>query len=171
MTLQSDTIPGASEELNAFTESVRLFLRDYSDLNRLIDGEESNPRMIAFAAMDAISEFNSEPPPLRKYNFGDFISKGWTSFLLKGTVKHLLQSIALLQNRNNLRFSDGGITAQTSDKASELMNFSQVFERQWKDWVKKIKITENISSILSNGDGAASEYSLLHGYNYYSDSY
>ena len=163
--LQGDRLPGVPPNLASFIEGVRLFLRDYPELNRLIEGEESNPRMIVFAVMNAVGEFNGEPPPLRTYTFQDFYNNGWLSYLLKGTVKHLLRSIALLQTRNQLSFSDGGISAQVSDKGPALMQYQQIFDVEWREWMKKIRISLNINNALDSGDGAHSEYGLLHGWN------
>ena len=168
---QPDQIPGVSTEMNAFLTGARLFLRDYGGLNRLIEGEESSSRMIAFAMMDAIGEFNATPPPLRTYGFGDFANNGWTSFLLKGTLKSLLRSIALLQTRNHLRFSDGGISAQVSDKGPELMQYSQMLGAEWDAWILKQKISLNIMGALTSSVGAPSEYSLINGWNYYDEYY
>lgn len=166
---QPDRIPGIPEEMNAFLSGVRLYLRDLPALNRLIDGEESSSRMIAFAMMDAIGEFNATPPPIRSYGFLDFSNNGWTSFLLKGTLKSLLRSVALLQTRNHLRFSDGGISAQVSDKGPELMQYSQMFGAEWEAWILKQKISLNIMGALASSEGAPSEYSLIHGWNYYDE--
>ena len=126
--------------------------------------------MIYFAMVDAIGEFNATPPPLRTYGFTDFVNKSWTSFLLKGTLKSLLRSVALLQTRNHLRFSDGGISAQVSDKGSELMQYSQILGAEWDNWILKTKISLNVMSLLDDPGGAHSEYSSINGWNYY-DSY
>lgn len=169
--LQNDLLPGVSTAMNSFIASVRLFLRDYPGLNRLLDGEETNSRMIAFSIADAISEFNSTPPPLRIYVFGDFCNNGWLGFLLKGCVKHILRSASLLQTRNHLRFSDGGTSAQVSDKGAEYMNYANVFGAEWDAWILKTKISQNIMGALGSNAGAPSEYSLLHGWNYYDEYY
>lgn len=166
MTIQPDELRDVPQAMKQFIAGVRMFLRDYPGLNRLIEGEESSPRFIFFAVIDALGEFNATPPPLRGYTFDDFAAKYWTSFLMKGTVKHLLRSVALLQTRNHLRFSDGGITAQVSDKGQELMQYSQIFASEWDAWIVKIKISENIMGALSSSAGAASEYSLINGWNY-----
>ena len=52
----------AQEDLIRFVSEVRLYLRDYAELNRLIDGEETSDRMLAWAVIDALDDINNTPP-------------------------------------------------------------------------------------------------------------
>lgn len=157
-------VPGASAEFNQFVANTRFWLRDFAELNRLVAGQESNDRMIAFCAIDAISDFNSTPPHIGTYGFTDFSTRGWTSLLRVGTTVHLLQSVGILQTRNHLPFSDGGINVAVSDKTPLLQAWIQMLERKWELQKQQVKISLNIAQLLSGEGGVVSEYFDIHGY-------
>ena len=165
----SISIPGASSAFEQFVEGVRLYLRDYAPLNRLIEGQETNNRMIAWSVMDAISEFNGTPPLIGSYSFSYFMENNLQSLLRKGTVICVLESVGILQTRNHLPFNDGGLSVSVSDKAQILQSWIDRFRQDWKMEVKQIKIALNIDSLLDGGGGVASEYFAISGW--YSDLY
>lgn len=165
----SISIPGASPEFEQFVSGVRLYLRDHPALNRLIHGEETNDRMIAWCVMDAISEFNGTPPLLGTYSFTYFMENNLQSLLRKGTVICILESVGLLQTRNHLPFNDGGLSVSVSDKTPLLQSWIDRFRAKWDPEVKQVKIAMNIDSLLDGGGGVASEYFAISGW--YSDIY
>ena len=168
MTLQglpeTEMIPGASQEFNQYVMTIRLFLRDFPALNRLVAGEESSDRMIAWAVIDAIEEFNGNPPIIGTYTFSDLISNQQASLLRKGTLVNLLMSVGILQTRNHLPFSDGGLNVQVSDKTPLLQSWIQLFRRQWEMGMNRVKAQWNIEQLLGGPSGAHSEYFALAGY-------
>jgi hypothetical protein len=95
--LDQPNLPGASATFNHFVARVRLFMRDYAELNRLVAGEESNDRLIAFAVHDALSDFNATPPFLGAYGFTEFVQRGWMHPLMMKTVVCLLESVAFFR--------------------------------------------------------------------------
>jgi hypothetical protein len=143
---------------------VRLFIRDFPELNRLVDGEESSDAMIAFSVMSALSEFSSKPPQLGIYTVEDFVSRGWVQMLIYGALAHLLATVGILQTRNHLPFSDGGLNVAVSDKTPLLQSWISIMRSQWDPWVVNIKISENIASMMGSGTGAHSELLLIHGF-------
>ena len=167
MTLQgaADTvhIAGASPAFNQFVSDTRYFLRDFAELNRLVAGQESSDRMIALCTVNAISEFNSQPPLISSYNFSAFVSKGWLDPLRTGTIK-LLTSVGILQTRNHLPFSDGGLNVAVSDKTPLLQSWIQLLKGDWLQWKQQVKVAENISQLLDGQGGVASELFDIHGY-------
>lgn len=134
---------------------VRLYMRDYPELNRLIDGEESSPRMIAWAILDTLDDFNSMPPLIGAYTITNFPSK---SLLRIGTVAHLMESISILATRNFISFSDGGTSVSFTARLPHLMNLMQMFRNQWEQKVLKLKVALNISQGF--GAGVHSDYIL-----------
>ena len=52
-------LPSSSKTMAELVSMMRMYLRDYPHLNRLIDGEETSDRMIAWAILDAIQDFNT----------------------------------------------------------------------------------------------------------------
>lgn len=165
--LDTPNLPGASQQLKQFVARVRLFMRDYPELNRLVDGEESSDRMIAFAIMDAISDFNSTPPHIGYYTFEDFVNRNWLHPLMLKTVVCLLESVAILQTRNHLQFNDGGISVSVSDKAPMLQQWAQLFNSRWENFKRSVKIADNINSLLNNPpSGVNSELFAVNGFWY-----
>ena len=153
------TIPGASQRLNEVVAMIRLYLRDFPELNRLISGEETSDRMIAWSVVDALDDFNSTPPFIGSYGLTNFPS---TSLLREGAVIRVLESVGLLQLRNQMNYSDGGITVSVSDKSSFLMNWIQMLRASYEQKKTRIKSSLNIE-LAMEGPGVPSEYFIING--------
>ena len=170
MTLQGLTPPqqlgGQNYLFQNFVQSIRYYLRDFPELNRLIDGEESSDKMIAWAIIDAIEDFNGTPPVLGTYTFSQLIQQGQASLLRKGAIINLLISVGILQTRNNLPFSDGGLNVAVSDKTPLLQSWISILTPQWEQKKKEIKSVWNVESLFGEGSGTHTEYFLLDGYYY-----
>ena len=147
--------PQISSSLQACVQMIRAFTRDFPELNRLTQGEESGDRMIMWAIIDTIDDFNATPPPLQ---FGlNGIPK---SILRYGVVATLLESVILLSVRNQLPYSDGGINVNL-DKAGTLMQVRQMMSGTYEQKKKEFKISANIAQ----GYGSIpSEYWLVSGF-------
>ena len=145
-------------EMMAMVAIVRNYVRDFPELNRLISGEESSDRMIAWAVVDAMEDFNQTPPLIGSFSLSEIPKH----ILIRMATVSLLESVGILQTRNNLKFSDGGISVGVSDKAPMLMNWigymRREFERKKLEW----KIAKNIEAAW--GRGVHSEYWLINGF-------
>lgn len=161
---QPEAIPGASHGFMEFIDSVRIYIRDYPELNRLVAGEESSNRQLAWAAIDAIEDFNGAPPIIGMYTFSDLIYRGQAALLRRGTILNTLINVGLLQTRNHLPFSDGGLNVAVSDKTPLLQSWINIFQRQWEMGRDKVKIAWNIENFFGSGSGTHSEYFALSGY-------
>lgn len=150
--------PTQNLALEQFIGTVRLFMRDYPALNRLIAGEEHSDRMIAWAVVDALDDFNATPP-MTNFGLTNFPS---SSILLRGTVINLLQSVGLLMTRNHLTFSDGGLQVGVSDKTPLIQSWIQMFSNTYEEKKKQLKIAMNIEG--GWGGGVHSEYSWVNGF-------
>ena len=145
--------------LEQFVGLVRAFMRDYPELNRLIKGEEHSDRLIAWAVIDALDDFNTTPP-MTAYQLHNFPSK---HLLLRGTVISLLESVGLLMTRNHLTFSDGGIqTGGLSDKTPLIQSWIQLFTNKYEQKKDRLKVALNIEG--GWGGGIHSEYLWTGGY-------
>ena len=149
-----------SREFADFVQEVRAFLRDYPELNRLVAGEESSDRQIAWAIMDAVDNFNGTPH-FTNYSLESLLVKGQKHLLVRMAVITLLESVALLQARNQLSYSDGGITISTNDKSPLLMNWIQYFKNVTEQKMVRVKVSMNIEDALEE-PGVFSEYWDLH---------
>jgi hypothetical protein len=152
------SVPSIELAMEQFISTVRLFTRDYPALNRLIQGEESSNRLIAWAVIDAIDDFNSTPP-LTRWGFSNFPSR---HLLLRGTVISLLESVGLLMTRNHLTFSDGGIQVGVSDKTPLIQSWIQLFTNKYEEKKLRLKISMNIEGAWEGG--VHSEYLWTSGF-------
>lgn len=157
-------IAGASPAFNQFVSDTRYFIRDLPELNRLVAGQESSDRMIALCAVNAVSEFNAQPPLIGTYNFNDFVQNGWIDPLRTGTIIKILTSVGILQTRNHLPFSDGGLNVAVSDKTPLLQSWIQLLKGDWIQWKQHVKVAKNIAQLLNGQGGVASELFDIHGY-------
>lgn len=157
-------VTGMSETFNSFIQTVRYFLRDFPQLNRIVKGEEHSNRMIAFAVLDFLSDFASTPPLIGYYTLEDICSMHMQSVALRGTVITLLQSVGMLQTRNQLNFSDGGISVGISDKSPLLMQWIRDFQTKYEQQKTQIKVSLNIGQLLVNRSGVSSEYFFVNGW-------
>lgn len=156
--VDSSDLPSSNLELNTFVAQVRSFMRDYPELNRLISGVESSNRQIVWAVYDALDDFNTSPP-FTAFSLASFPSK---SMLVRGTVISLLESIGLLQTRNQLTFSDGGLQVGISDKTPFIQSWLQLFGNKYEEKKMKLKVSYNIESAW--GGGLQSEYRFINNF-------
>jgi hypothetical protein len=152
------SFPEVDIPLRMFASQVRMFMRDYPELNRLIKGEEHSERMIVWAILDALDDFNTTPP-MTSIQLTQFPSK---YILLRGTVISLLESLGMLMTRNHLTFSDGGIQVGVSDKTPLLQAWIQMFTNKYEEKKKQLKIAMNIEG--GWGGGVHSEYLWMNGF-------
>lgn len=149
-------IPGVSDTTREFIYNVRGHMRDYPELNRLVRGVESTDRQIAWAIVDAVSEFNGTPH-FTSLSLDRILAKGQYSLMLRLTIISLVESVALLQTRNHLNYSDGGISVGVNDKTPMLMSWLQLYKGETQQKMQRVKVAMNIEDVLG-APGVASEY-------------
>ena len=160
--------PSDSRLFEAHVQQVRFFMRDFSMLNLLIKGEESSDRMIAWATMDFLSNFNGTPP-FSSFTLDDMI-QGYnlSYFAIRGTTISLLQSVMLLYARNHLPFSDGGLSVNINDKTPLIQSMLQLFQSAYEQEKRQIKTAINVMGMLDQGpSGLHSDYLSLASQGYY----
>ncbi len=140
-----------------FAEEVRAWLRDFPELNRLIVGEESSPRMIQFCAHMALDEWNAFSP-VQFTSVGSFPNK---TILILLTVTHILTSAGILHSRNRFDFNAGNFVADTERQADEYPKWIQMIKAQLAPLMQNLSIRLNIAA-ASGGGGVPSEYAMLH---------
>jgi hypothetical protein len=151
-------LPGVTDSFRSFVQMVRLYMRDFPELNRIVAGEETSDRQIAWAVLDAVSDFNGTPH-LTQYALEDLLSCNQQALLLRMTVISVIESVGLLQTRNHINYSDGGLNVGVNDKTPMLMNWLQYY-RSFTDQMKqRVKVALNIGGILGpSNSGVHSEY-------------
>lgn len=150
-----------SDTFRNFIQAVRLWMRDYAELNLLIRGEESSDRMIAFAINDFLSDFNGAPP-FTNFSLEDLFARNQQALCLRGTAISLLQSVMLIHARNHLPFSDGGLSVQINDKAPLIQSILSLLHSQYEQNKRMVKTAINIEGLLDQGpSGVHSDYYAL----------
>jgi hypothetical protein len=150
-------IAGMSQTMRDFVQLVRLYMRDFPELNRLVAGEESSDRQMAWAVVDALADFNGTPH-LTNYALEDLLQRNQHHLLLRMTVESLIESVGLLQTRNHINYSNGGINVGVNDKTPLLMNWLQYFKATTEQKKQRVKVALNIEGILGpSNSGVFSE--------------
>ena len=150
-------IEGMSPTFRSFIQTIRLYTRDLPELNRLIAGEESTDRMIAWAVLDALDTFNGTPH-FTSFSLEELLARNQRSLLLRMTVVALLESVGLLQTRNHINYSDGGLNVGVNDKTPLIMNWIQYYKAFVDQKLQSVKVAINIEGILGpNSPGIHSE--------------
>jgi hypothetical protein len=154
---QLQGIDGISPTMQAFVQVVRDYTRDHPELNRLVSGQESNDRLIAWAILDAISVFNGTPH-FTQFSLDDLLQKNQHSLVLRLTVITLLESVGLLQTRNHINYSNGGLNVGVNDKTPLIMQWLQYFKASTMELMQRVKVAINIEGILGpSNSGVHSE--------------
>ena len=150
-------IPGMSPEFRYFIQAVRLYMRDFAELNRIVEGEETSDRQIAWSMLDALADFNGTPH-LTNYTFEDLLQQQQHALLLRMTVISITESVGLLQTRNHINYSNGGINVGVNDKTPLLMKWLQYYKAFTDQLKQRVKVALNIGGILGpSNQGVHSE--------------
>lgn len=135
---------------------LRLFLNDTPELNRLIRTHESTEEKLDLCIELAISDFNTTAPLLANWTVENFPSL-W--LLIYGATIQTLRSAGLLQSRNELTYSSGGVSVRIFDKTQLYQSWINQFVAEYTKMKQNYKIALNVSMALANG--VRSEYWTL----------
>lgn len=148
----------AISRVRSMVDYLRMFLRDHSELNRMVDGEEHSNRLIAMALFDTVDQLAAMPPELTVT-----LENVPISLLRKGATIFLLESVGILMTRNQLNYRTGrGTGIGIQDKAPLLMNWINMFKQDFQQAAKEWKIRRNLEEAM-RGSILYSEYTLLNG--------
>lgn len=154
---QLQGIQGVTPAMQAFVQVVRDYMRDHPELNRLIAGQETNDRLIAWSVLDALSLFNGTPH-LTNLSLENLLSRNQHHLLLRLTVITIVESVGLLQTRNHINYSNGGLNVGVNDKTPLLLQWLQYFKASTMQLMSNVKVALNIEGILgAGGSGVHSE--------------
>jgi hypothetical protein len=148
-----------TQKLIQYVHTVRLFTRDYPELNRLIEGYESNDRLIAWAILDALDLISNTPPWTGRYTVENF---PFPHLLIRMATINLLESVGILMTRNHLPFSDGGIQVGISSKTPMIQSWIGLLKASTDRTLKEWKIAKNIDAAWDGG--VHSDYWYINGY-------
>jgi hypothetical protein len=140
-------IPNVTPMMRNFVAQVRLYIRDYPELNRIVRGEESSDRQIAWATLDALDNFNGTPH-FTSMTLDDLLQRHQAHLMTRLTVVALLESVALLQARNHINYSNGAINVGVNDKGPLLLQYIQYYRSYTEQLKQRVKVAFNIEGIL-----------------------
>ena len=121
-------------------DQVRLYIRDHVDYNRLIDEQEFTDERIVFARDLTIDMFNVLPP-VTTYELEDFPNR---YVLLMGTLHNLFLGEAAMAARNQMSYSDGGLTIPIEERFEYYSNLAGQYGAQFNQLAQQLKIHKNI---------------------------
>ncbi len=147
---QLQGIVGVTSTMQAFVQVVRDYTRDHAELNRLIAGQESNDRLVAWAVLDALSIFNGTPH-LTSLSLEALLARNQHALMLRLTVITLLESVGLLQTRNHINYSNGGLNVGVNDKTPLILQWLQYYQGTTKQMMGQVKVALNIEGMLNTG--------------------
>ena len=150
-----------SDNYYGLISMLRLYVRDLAPLNRLLDEEESKDRDLALAIFRAIEDFNGTPPPL-SVSIQQIIDNHLVDLILRGAACKLMESVVLTYARNELQFTDAGVSVKISDKFPIFMNWYGAMMPNWEQQKNQVKISLNINQIVTDeAGGVFSEFWLI----------
>jgi hypothetical protein len=123
---------------------VRLELRDFPEVNRLLDEYEFDAAEVLLAATRCVEYFNEVPPELdQRYDTSSFPSRyHW----MEGTIYHLLRIAIAWYDRNKLAYSAGGVQVDDLNRSEAYLRHLQMRQQKWEEWVKRTKNRLNAES-------------------------
>ena len=121
---------------------LRRFVRDYPELNRLLRQQEHSPEDLDLAIDLTVAEYNAKNPPLPDVTVDSYPNL-W--LLLHGGAVHLIRSAGILQARNRLPYSSGGISVRMFDKTEIYMQWVREFIADYNNTLIESKLAANVS--------------------------
>lgn len=130
-----------SEARTLARKLLRRFVRDYPELNRLLRAQEHSLEDIDLALDLTVAEYNTKNPPMPDVTIDTYPSL-W--LLLHGGAVHLIRSAGILQARNRLPYSSGGISVRMFDKTELYMAWAREFIADYQSTLIESKVAANI---------------------------
>ncbi|CAL9985631.1 hypothetical protein VPHD148_0283 [Vibrio phage D148] len=122
-------------------QQIRDYLADSPDNNHLLDGEEFTDSRIDLAMTLAVSSYNTIPP-----TGGTTIDSMGAALLLYGTLHHLYLGQTALAARNQMSYSDGGLTIPIEERYQYYVQMADMYGNQFKTLAKEDKISRNMEA-------------------------
>jgi len=144
--------------LEWFVNKVRRRMIDFDHLNELIGRQEQTDSEIKNAIEDTIDRYNTMPPPIGSSTINDFPSQ---DLLITGTMSRLLESSAILHDRNHLGYSAAGMTVDTHSMAASYRSKANELWQKFEQQADELKQALNIADITGSPTGIGSPYGVM----------
>lgn len=134
---------------------VKVYVQDKPEVNYLLPGEEFLPQQIELSITLAIDEFNMAIQPVSSFNVYNFPSK---AILMYGVLAKLYAGQAAMYARNQMDYSDGGVSLPIEERAPLYQQIAATFQQQFETMGKAWKVNANIQDGFG---GSYSDYSWM----------
>ena len=143
-------------ERRNIVQRVRRSMRDFPELNTLIDGVENSDELILDELEVVIEEINAVPPPIGFFGAGNIPM----SFLIDGTIARLLDAACILLVRNMLNFSAGGVSVQFTQPTAYLQLAAER-RRRYEEQRDRWKVAINHQMAIDGTGGVFSDWIVV----------
>ncbi len=141
-------------------DNIRTYIRDSTDLNILLEGEQqSSDALISLAMSMAISDFNAITPKTN-YSADSF---PYDSLLLYGSMHHLANMEAERQLRNQISYNAQGVNAGIDDKMPQYNSLAQYYKQLFDAKAQPLKQQDNMAAAWG---GSSSPYAAINQFIY-----
>jgi hypothetical protein len=123
-------------------EEVRTYIADSVDDNHLLDGVEFSDARIDLAKSMALDSYNNTPP-LTSDTETTLRSK---AVLLYGTLWQLFLGQSALAARNQMSYSDGGLTVPIEERYQFYIQLAGMYQDLFSQSAKSLKIAINMEA-------------------------
>ena len=150
-------------DLTDYRNGLKMFLKDYQDLNRLLNFEvESAPEKLDLYVNMALGFLNSVPPRSAIFSISDFPVP---ALLIHQATIECLISNSILQARNDLTYNNGGISVKVADAQRYIVPLKMLTDQtdMGIQMLSKLKVSINIENCWG---GVNSPYQFIAGYPY-----
>ena len=127
---------------------ITIYIQDRPELNYLLTGQEFSPAQIDLAISLALDEFNVAIQPVTTFQLWNFPSK---SILLYGTLAKLLAGQAALYARNQMDYSDGGLTIPIEERYPLYQQMAGMYQTQFQTMGSAYKVNMNMQDGYGGG--------------------
>lgn len=146
--------------LEMLADVARIFMRDYPELNRLTAGYDHSPRLLKWAVLDTLSDWQSTPPFVG-IELQTILDRNWIHVFRMGVIICALESLGILHMRNHLSYSDGGVNVQT-ENPQLIQSWLQMMRPIYEEKKQRVLIAANIEQGLTLAKvGVHSEYYFI----------
>jgi len=132
--------PGIRKSEDELLKRLRTFLGDTPEKNRLIPDTELTDDELKLALEMALDEYNHFPP----FEARTYENLPSLTLILHGAAIQALIMAGIVQNRNYLNFSDGGIQEVISDKGQAYQGWIQMLMGKYREETLGLKTSLNM---------------------------
>lgn len=132
--------PGIKKTEDELVAMLRAFLGDTPEENKLIPDKEISDDKLKLALTMALDEYNNTPP----FEARTFLTFPSLTIIIHGGAIQALMMAGIVQTRNYLNFSDGGIQEVISDKGPAYQGWIQNLVGKYQQEALNLKTALNM---------------------------